>query len=506
MKKYIRPLIALIVIVLSFLAAYGVIWTLPKPKDAKSESFSAERVAGNFAAIDSTSSFLASRLAEAGGMPMMLDSTGKRGIAFDFASKDSSAARLLLIARGRTDASIEAELLTQALRYRDLWNQGVRFFIYSDSTDLADNPVFENVGLAICIDAGNPGGFADLYRTSRGNDSIMKLYRTAWLPKSYTLFGTFNSDAPTDKRFDIVAAKVPSMLFTDEGTLGASQEEIVTVGKNIGSLKTVQHYGSQLEPVMKEYLTERKFASASALKSKTDCVVYSSSIDTLTIFSKGKSMIDNSIILLLFCIAFCMAIIRGRLKPGNAIKYTGLFFLFAGFLFAVGLCSIQYGWVDPDDSSFAATAAISFYIVIGLSILFYCLKRKQVAIKSSSNTLRTNAKSTGTAHFACSVLYGDLILCVILSAVAFFLLKDDYFIAEAVILAVLGVILWRVTTLRLFLVLSVASILLYIIPLLNAAAVIVNSTAGAALLAAAICYAFLLIPLTDLYVRRDKAF
>ena len=178
MKKFIRPIIALIVIALSLLAAYGVLWTIPKPVKADSESFSAMRVAGNFSSIDSTGSFLANRLVEAGGVQMQLDSNGKRGIAFDFPAKDSAAPRLLLAARNRADASIEAEILTQALRYRDLWNQGLRLFLQNDSTELADNPVFENVGLAICIDAGVSRGAALLYRTSNGNDSIMSARMT----------------------------------------------------------------------------------------------------------------------------------------------------------------------------------------------------------------------------------------------------------------------------------------------------------------------------------------
>ena len=505
MKKIIRPIIALIVIVLSFLAAYGVLWTLPKPVKADSESFSAMRVEGNFAAFDSTGSFLVSRLAEAGGIPMQLDSTGKRGIAFDFPAKDSTAPRLLLAVRNRADASIEAELLTHALRYRDLWAQGVRFFLQNDSTELTDNPVFENVGLVICIDAGASRGAALLYRTSSGNDSIMKLYNSSWHDRTYTLFNAFNGAEPVDRNFNLISAKVPAMLFTDEGTLGASRGEMECNGAKLGALNTIQHYGSQIEPMVKKYLTGQNYSSVKALKSGSDCTAFTNTSSNLVMFSKGQMNLYNSIALLIFCLAFCMAIIRGRLKPALAIKETGIILLFCIVASLASFCIFKFGWIDAAGPKASWAMQAIFYAVIVICIIYYCIMRENAARKASSHSLRTNAKSSGTASYSYSVLYGDLILCVALAAAAFFTIHDDLFLAEPLISAVVGIIVWRVTRLRLFLIVSMAGILLYIIPLLSAYSVVVNNVAAAAVAPYAVCCAFLLITLTDLYVRRDKA-
>jgi hypothetical protein len=505
MKKFIRPIIALIVIVLSFLVSYGVLWTIPKPVKADSESFSAMRVAGNFSSIDSTGSFLANRLVEAGGIPMQLDSNGKRGIAFDFPAKDSAAPRLLLAARSRADASIEAEILTQALRYRDLWNQGLRLFLQNDSTELADNPVFENVGLAICIDAGASRGAALLYRTSSGNDSIMKLFSGSWHIRTHTLFNAFDGADPTDRNFNSIAAAVPATLFTDEGTLGASKGEMICDAAELGALNTIQHYGSQIDPMVKEYLTGKEYGSVKALESGSHCTAFTNSSSTLVAFSKGQMNLYNSITLLLFCLAFCMAIIRGRLKPANAIRETGIILLATVLASLAGYCIFKFGWIDPAGPKASLAMQVIFYATIAICAIVYIIMRGKAARKASSHSLRTNAKSSGTAAYSYSVLYGDMILCVALAAVAFFTIKDDIFLTEPLICAVSGIILWRVTKLRLFLITSVAGILLYIIPLLTAYSAVVNNVAAAAVAPVAVCCAFLLITLTDLYVRRDKA-
>jgi hypothetical protein len=135
----------------------------------------------------------------------------------------------------------------------------------------------------------------------------MKLYKGSWYNRTHTLFNAFNGAGPTDRNFNSIATAVPAMLFTDEGTLGASKGEMICDVAELGALKTIQHYGSQIDPMVKKYLMGKEYGSVKALESGSDCTAFTNTVSTLVVFSKGQMNLCNSIILLLFCLAFCMS-------------------------------------------------------------------------------------------------------------------------------------------------------------------------------------------------------
>mgnify|MGYP003482365699 FL=1 len=148
---------------------------------------------------------------------------------------------------------------------------------------------------------------------------------------------------------------------------------------------------------------------------------------------------------------------------------------------------------------------VTISLLVLLTILLYVKKGKKIAIQASSGSIRRSASSSATAKFAYNTLYGALLLLLVLSAVLLFAIGENLFTLVPLALALCGVILWRVTTLRLFLIVSVALILLHSFSFLYCLAVALTLGAFGVVVMIAFFDLMVLIPLIDLYVRRDKA-
>ncbi|MCI2082340.1 MAG: hypothetical protein LKJ93_04040 [Bacteroidales bacterium] len=499
MNKYLRPIIALVIILLSFLVSFGL-WNTPKVLPADSDGFSAVRVKNGLITSDSLLFLYGKRLSDLGGVPLYNDSTGEgaSGCAFDFPVNDSSIAttRLLLVSRGDGyGASVELEALLNALKFRDAWKQGVRVLMLTESNGLDDsiyNSVYENVGLAIYLDAKSPSGSAMLYRTS-GGINIMKLYSKASYPRTYTVFNSFEKNIPVDSGFEAVKGKVPSMLFTDAGSLKGQSCEVPE--------NTIQQYGEQLIPMIKEYLTSSVYSDPAFLSSSDVSASFTMPFVGLVSLSRGQNYLFNSLLLLLFCISFCFSIIRGRLKPARAILKSAAILIWSVAIFAICLLLRR---LEVASEGYALVIALLSVIFV-ITLVVYLWLRHKCALKATRNSLRSSASSNSTAHYAYSVLYGTLIVAVVVATVSIFTLKDDFFIAVPLFFTLAGMILWRITTLREFLLVSVAGILIYSIPFLYTCIIVSPVGQLPGTVTTAFYNLLLLIVLTDLYVRRDKA-
>lgn len=491
MKKIIRPLVAFTVIALSVAVSSGL-WTYPKSQSSDYEGFSSERVKHNFKSCESDSLFYFKNVSGQGGDRIIIDSSGKAGFAYDFPPADSSSSRILLVSRGNGfEPAIQSELMMQALKSRGSWKRGLRVLYVCEGADLTDDvyaPVYDGAGLAIYTYATGVCGPAFLYGSVEGGNA-MKLYSKAAYPWFYSFFRSFKDRIPSDSSYEAVSGKVPSMLFTDAGSAGGCLKGAVD--------GTLQHYGEQMTPVVAEYLASDGYGDLSSIPETAFTVPFAG----LFHFKGGQTLLYGSLLLLLFCIAFCFAIIRGRLKPMKALLKAGVVLVCSAAAYATGL--IIKAVSGPDLSVISVAAILAAILILTLTI--YLLLRKKSAVNASRNSLRSSASSSSTARYTYSLLYGTMIVAVVTAAVSIFTLKECFFIAVPLFFALAGIVLWRVLRLREFLLISVAGILIYSIPFLGTC---ISVSAGGLLpetLATAFYNMVLLILLTDLYVRRDKA-
>jgi hypothetical protein len=122
------------------------------------------------------------------------------------------------------------------------------------------------------------------------------------------------------------------------------------------------------------------------------------------------------------------------------------------------------------------------------------------AARSVSGSMRASAVTNAVTGNALSVLYGTLALQFALSAVLLGVIGENmmFFITFAFALA--GVILWRITSLRIWLLAAIVLILLHAFSFLFALAMALTIGALGAVAMIAVIDMMVIIPLADLYL------
>jgi hypothetical protein len=570
MRKY-RLFILIAAVVLSALAAYGI-FTAPRVESTDSDRFSAERVAADIKVISrkphsiihpeeraEVRDYLGDRLIALTDSSVVFypyeKATEYEGKPIDitniFAQVDPvikdpdhpGPSYLMLIAHydsrypqkvldktvlsyGAADdgygCGVALECLRQALRYRGEWRQGIKILL-TDSEEwklaginsaLEHNPeIFNNVGLIINLESRGNKGPVLLFETGKNNSKVLSLYDKAKAPYTYTFTTVVYEFMPNFTDFTPLKDSYPGMNFSNLDDINHYHTDLDNYD-NI-SLKTIQHFGAQLEPIIEEYLTNHEYRDSKALVSDKSSVAFTIPVIGLLNFSKGGYLLANSIVLALFCIIFSFALIGGRIRPLKVLVASAKVLLWAIVAFGIGellawvislitgakfsLMGILRG-VQFDEWVMIGTAVITALI----AAICYFFGRKKSADRISSTAIRKSASASGATRFSYNLLYGAMLLLLFLSAVLLFTIGENFFFVLPLGLAAASVFLWRVTNWRGWLLVAIVVTLLHAFSFLYI--VIISLTMGAlgVLPLFIVIYLALLLPLADLYTRKEK--
>ena len=564
----IRPLFLALAVVLAGLMAYGV-FTLPSPKGADAEGFSAERVVKDIEVISKehhsvahpeerakVREYLVGRLQELGAEKVDIYSYDSlvgpknKHVVYTFdahnilaeypplqASEDTTY--LLFVAHydsrysqpvlkdtvwsyGAADdgygVGVSLETVYQALKFRDQWKQGIKV-LFTDAEEVGmmgmtaiwenDPQVFDNVGLMINIEARGPWGPALLFEACPGNEKVMALYAdAAKYPYTYSLTTVVYNFMPNFTDFTIVKDSIPGLNFSTIVDVNHYHTDLDNFS-NV-SPKSIQHYGEQVLPITMAYLTGAEYSDKDYMKADADATNFSIPLLGLFNFSKIGYVIFNVIILILFLLVFALEGVRGRLKAAKVFKVSVSVLGLSITVLAVGeliayLCSIAVG---AKFKPFGIMLGISFdnvamlistVVFFLLSVWGYMLLRGR-AVQKTAGSMRTNAAAAAASKFACTQLYGGLALMFILSAVLLIALGENLMFFVPLCFTTGGLILWRLTGLKVWLIASIAVILLHALSFLYALAMALTIGAYGAIAMLAFIDFMVLIPLADLYL------
>ncbi len=217
------------------------------------------------------------------------------------------------------------ELVNQALVYRDEWKQGIKV-LFTDAEEhnldgmrsayARDSFVFENVNFVVNVEARGVKGPALLFETSSGNDKLMELYSWAENPHGMSLTTAVYKFLPNDTDFSVVKDSIPGLNFAVIDNLHYYHTDKDNYS-NI-SLKSVQHYGDQLEPVIKKYLTGEEYGDKGALLGEEDVVFFALPVLGLFVFSKTGYLVLN---VLFYALFLFVAYIYVRYK---VLRFSGI--------------------------------------------------------------------------------------------------------------------------------------------------------------------------------------
>ncbi|MGN1212151.1 MAG: M20/M25/M40 family metallo-hydrolase [Candidatus Cryptobacteroides sp.] len=566
-----RPFILAATVIISALAAFGL-FTMPRPRPADSDEFSAERAIRDIEVISKechsvahpkeraeVRDYLAARLEGMGAEVSLYEYDSIRGpknkhVEYLFDAVDvvgvfppekdtADASYLMLVAhydsrysqpvlkdtvwsKGAADdgygVATALETVNVLLKERKEWEHGVKV-VFTDAEEAGmhgmyglwneNREVFDNVGLVINIEARGPWGPALLFETSPGNGRLMELYaEAARYPYTYSLTTVVYGFMPNFTDFTVVKDSIPGFNFSTVADINHYHTDLDNFS-NV-SPRSVQHYGEQIVPVAKEYLTGEEWKDKDSLKGESDDTFFTIPAIGLIRLSGNYYMILTVIVAVVFLLLFIFEILRGRAKHVKAWKSAGFVFLSALAVLLTGeliawCCAAAVGAVFKpfgivagirfDNTAMIAATALTLIICIGVYVAL-----RQKAIRHASVSMRSSATISATHNFAENTLLGVLLLDCILSVIGVFTLGENLMFFIPLFCCTASLLLYRITSLKLFLPVGMAVLLLHAFSFLYALAMALTIGAFGAVLMIAFFDIMALIPLCDLYLTPAK--
>ena len=418
---------------------------------------------------------------------------------------------------------VTLETVSHLLKQRADWKQGVKV-LFTDAEEVGmygmtaqwenNREVFDNVGLMINIEARGPMGPALLFETCPGSEKIMDLYAdAAKYHYTYSLTTVVYTFMPNFTDFTIVKDYIPGMNFstiTDVNHYHTDKDNFSNISE-----KSIQHYGEQILPVAQEYVMNDKYADKDYFRAENDTVNFTIPLLGLFNFSKTIYMIINVVFFVLFLLVFGLEKIRGRLKSAAGVfKVSAIIFGSAIGVLLLGegvayVCAAIAGakfklfgtvqGVQFDNAAMIVTAVL----VTLVCVLVYLAGRKN-AVRAASGSMRSSASTTAASHYAYRNLYGALALVFVLAVALLIALGENMMFFIPFAFAVIAVVLYHLTGLKVWLPVAIFAILLHVFSFYFALSMALTIGAFGAVMMLAFLDIMVMIPLADLYLLSNK--
>ena len=417
---------------------------------------------------------------------------------------------------------VTLETLSHLLKNRADWKQGVKV-LFTDAEEVGmvgmkaqwanDKEVFDNVGFMINLEARGPFGPCLLFETCPGNEKVMELYSKAADYKfTYSLTTVVYSFMPNFTDFTIVKDEIPGMNFstiTDINHYHTDKDNFSNVTES-----SIQHYGAQVLPVAMEYVTNPEYADKDYFKSEEDTVNFTVPALGLFNFSKTVYMVINAVVFLLFLCLFGLEGVRGRLQARKVFKGSAMTLLKAVSALVIGLllsylcCLIAgakfklFGVIHGVQFDNIAMIVFMVLLVVVLAIIY--VKGRNSAVRASMNSMRSSASKNACAHYANNTLFGTLALMLVLNAALLLSIGENLMFMIPFTFATVAMILYRLTSLKIWLLAAIFATLLHAFSFLFALSMALTIGAFGAVMMIAVIDLMMLIPMADLYMMRDR--
>lgn len=413
------------------------------------------------------------------------------------------------------------ETLNQALKYRSDWKQSFKI-LFTDAEEPGmqgmkalwreHREVFDEVGLMINVEARGPFGPALLFETSPGSKELVKLYQqTARYPHTYSLTTVVYGFMPNFTDFTIVKDDIPGLNFSTIADINHYHTNL----DNFSNIqpRSIQHYGSQIVPLVEEYLTNPLYSDKDVLRSDENSINFSMPLLGLFNFSKTTYTWINVGIYIIFILLLLLDLMRGRAKFApiwpQSLKtfFIAIAVLLIGELVAYLSCLASGAIFKPFGIVQGVKAdniimIITVLLMVCLMGFFYWRQRKNIQ-RQSSHSIRKSAPQTAARLYANNHLYAVLLILMILSLALLLAINENLMFLIPLFAATMALLLHRLTLLRCWYLIAIAFILLHSLSFLYALAMALTIGAFGAVLMLAFLHVKVLIPLADLFVLED---
>lgn len=204
-----------------------------------------------------------------------------------------------------------------------LITDGEEYGLLGAKEAVKEEEVFKNVNYLVNIEARGTKGPAVMFETSPNNSSLVDLYSNSDSPFSYSITPEIYRLLPNATDFTVfLENKIPGINISVLDGL----ENYHTPNDNIDNIseKSLQHYGDQVLPVVKEFVNNDKYSNSDSLKSNNDAIFFVLGNGFIK-YSKTINICLLAIIILGIIFLYKKFEIK---KLSSTLKYTGLNTLF----------------------------------------------------------------------------------------------------------------------------------------------------------------------------------
>lgn len=385
------------------------------------------------------------------------------------------------------------ESVYQALQYRKDWVQGIKvLFTDGEEVDLQgmklaykhNKEIFENVGFILNVEARGPFGPALLFETSMGNEQVMKLYADhAESPFTYSLMNVVYHSMPNGSDFNITRDSIPGMNFSAIADINHYHTDLDNI-HNI-SEKTIGHYGEQILPVMKEYLTNAAYTDRTSLMAEEDSVFFTIPLLGLFSFSKNQYLLLNIGVIFLFLHLLSKEKnLRWKsiLRPSGVLVGLSFLSMLIGELIA-WICSVLVGarfrWFGTVQGiPFDNAVMVCTFLMLVIGLIRYFRTRLDVV-----------------QH-----LYASLFVLSLWSLLALFIVGENMMFFLPLCIGTLTLMLWKATSAKVFPLVGMAILLIHTLSFVYIIAMALTIGALGLALLVAFYHLIVLIPLANGYL------
>lgn len=219
---------------------------------------------------------------------------------------------------------------------------------------------------------------------------------------------------------------------------------------------------------------------------------------------KGVSILLNAVSFALFCAVLSFSVVSGRNKLKASLSKSAVIAIWSAVLGLAGKFASKFLLPEGTLVIFPIAMAAIFAIIL----IIYCKCRKRAADKVSATAIRKSAAASGQLKYTYTLLYGDLTVLLIADILHFSLTlggpswNQETFLPLTATL--ISLILWRIVKWRGFLLPAVAVDLFFLFKLVHGLVSTCGSQALGVSLAAFLVFVPILLPLADLYCRKEE--
>lgn len=401
--------------------------------------------------------------------------------------------------------SIAMECVETLLEKQNEWSQGVKI-LYTDAEEVGmigmkniyeHNPeVFANVGLVINIEARGPYGAALLFETSEGNKKLIDLYKDkAHYHVSYSLTNLVYSILPNFTDFTIVRDSIPGYNFATVEDINHYHTDFDNYN-NI-SPDAIQHYASQIMPILNEYVTNKEYQDKEYLKSSDNYTYFTLPLIGVVMFTKNLYIWLALVLFVLYAISLIVELRKNSFSFKQMMKWSlNIFFL--------SLLAFVIGELIAYVSTLTSEVPFKFMgVVQGVhndnAIMFISV----IAIVCITSLIYILIEIYNFKNYSKLLLYSSLTVLSVLNLIMALVFTESFMFLIPLSCSLIAILIWQATKLKFMIPIAIALIILQSVSFYYLLAMALTIGALGAVMLLLFISVPTLIALTEIYIRKQ---